>query len=70
VAKTEMNRESFDFSATIKKAGLNPYVDVPEHVSVFLGKRLNYLKKPESLKRNIDKALKTLAEHKNSSKKE
>ncbi len=34
-----MSECSCEFSAIIKKVGINPYVDVPEHVSQRFGKR-------------------------------
>jgi hypothetical protein len=34
-----MTERACTFSETIRKAGINPCVDVPEHVSVFFGKR-------------------------------
>jgi hypothetical protein len=34
-----MNERTRDFSAVINKVGINPFIDVPEHVSAFFGKR-------------------------------
>lgn len=35
----EISEKTCDFSATIRKIGINPYVEAPEHVSQFFGSR-------------------------------
>jgi hypothetical protein len=36
-----MEEKTCDFSATIRKVGINPYVDVPKNASTFFGRRGN-----------------------------